>query len=104
MPSTPERLPSPEPEDNLVYVVPPWAVRDEAPTGWALWRSILDFLAFEAKVLFGLLLVLAAGYYLLPELYELKSRLGVDLLPGVHGPDVMPFLDRRLPEDPPQER
>lgn len=103
MPSTPERLPSPDPEDNLVYVVPPWAVRDEAPSASALWRSILDFLAFEAKVLLSLLSILGAGYYLLPELYEVKSRLGVDLVPGVHGADVMPFLDRRVPEDPPRE-
>ncbi|MFN3682576.1 MAG: hypothetical protein ACK41F_01430 [Fimbriimonadaceae bacterium] len=104
MPSSPQRLPQPGPDDNLVYVVPPWATRGEAPASPGLWRSIADFLAFEAKVLSGLLSILSAGYYLLPALYEAKSRLGVDLVPGVHAADLLPFLDRRLPEDPPPER
>ncbi len=104
MPALPERSPRPEPEDNLVYVVPPWAVRGGTPADPSFWRAVVDFLAFEAKVLLGLIWVLAAGYYVLPELYEIKSRLGVDLLPGIHAPDVLPFLDRHVPEDPASQR
>ncbi|MCX7800981.1 MAG: hypothetical protein N2109_11645 [Fimbriimonadales bacterium] len=101
MSAAPHLDPRPQPEDNVLYVAPPWAVR-RSPV--ALWRGVLDFLLFELKVLVAIVWTLATGYYLLPELYALKTRWGIDLLPGRHAPDLLPFLDRSLPEDPPGVR
>lgn len=101
MSAAPHFDPRPDSEDNVLYVVPPWAVRESSP---CLLRGVLDFLLFELKVLVAIVWTLATGYYVLPELYELKTRMGLDLVPGRHAPELLPFLDRRLPEDPPGVR
>lgn len=91
--------------DNRVYVVPPWASRpaDSAPRSrwdWAeAWSEFRDHrwvtaLWFEFKALVAALMLVGLVWSGLPSLYQLKSRLGIDLIPGVHAPDVMPFLDR----------
>lgn len=59
------------------------------------WREadIWQTLGLQIKVT---LLVLALGPGLLSlakYLYEVKTDAGIDLVPGIHGPDVLPFLE-----------
>ncbi|MFW5697556.1 MAG: hypothetical protein ACOCX1_03240 [Fimbriimonadaceae bacterium] len=59
------------------------------------WRDadIWQTMGLQIKVT---LVVLALGPGLLSlakYLYEVKTEAGIDLVPGVHGPDVLPFLE-----------
>lgn len=83
--------------DNVIYILPPWAQnsRDRSfepePTRSA-WRSFLQTAWLQMKVMLLIAIVGVGGAYGMRALYVAKSNAGIDTVPGVHGPDVVPFL------------
>jgi hypothetical protein len=102
MPAEPVR--KPEPQHNVLYVIPPWAERKvdrdpfrERVVTWfrGVCRSdTARALAIEAQFLALVVTIGVCLYVVLPDVYRLKSKAGIDLVPGIHGPDVFPFLGK----------
>jgi hypothetical protein len=100
MPAEPVRRP--ESSYNVIYVLPPWAERSDKPRGWknrckAWFGGVLrsdTTRALMAQLLMPALIVVVVAclYVVLPDLYRWKSKSGIDLIPGIHGSDVLPFL------------
>lgn|GEM_PF-3203711 len=106
MSAEPLRKVEPDAPDNRVYIAPPWAQRSGTParakpSDWReRWSALAEYpavtaLLFEMKALAMALVLVGILWSGLPALYQLKSRLGIDLVPGVHGPDVLPFLEHK---------
>lgn len=97
--------PEEDQEDNVIYVVPPWAVKDRRKPAkqrreswWATIKErmegsrFIDAFLFEIKLLAAVLVIGAIVVVGLRTAYMAKSASGVDTVPGVHGGDVLPFL------------
>ena len=83
--------------DHVIYVLPPWAQKSQdrsfepEPTRSA-WRSFLQTAMLQLKVMLLIGVLGVGGAFGLKALYVAKSNAGVDTVPGIHGPDVVPFL------------
>lgn len=98
-------LPTPEPEplasvqDNVIYVLPPWAVRPEAVAApavqfpgfaerlsdlyWAFRENeIVDTVLFEAKLIAACVVIGAVSLGGFAGLYVAKCGADLDLVPG----------------------
>ena len=89
--------------DNVLYVLPPWAVRERPRRDWRVrfddaWAvvassEIVQTAVFEVKVVslaLGLTVFIIGGFY---GLYFAKCDLGIDLVPDVHMGGALPFVD-----------
>ncbi len=91
MASLPDPKLQPE-ESNVIYVAPPWAVRAQpAAQPRRAPNALLNLFLFEAKLLAVTVLLLTVAYFGIVGFYRAKCAMGLDLLPGIHFPDVFPM-------------
>lgn len=96
------QLPEPKQETGtVIYLTPPWAARPlPEPTlaskvwHWtkrAVWNSYTQTVLIEIAILAAVAVGLFVLYLALAGFYHVKSQLGIDLLPGLHLPDILPI-------------
>ncbi len=86
-------------DEKTLFIRPAWAIDLEHPEREPRARRrkkrgsrLLSHVAFEIKAAVVILIAVGGGLLLIRGLYIAKSAAGIDLIPGVHGPDVAPFL------------